>query len=292
MRQNPLTYRLFARVLALSVVIALGLTSKTVAQMSNPADSSWTSFEERLFELELATVTGESSGTIKRDAMRSVRTIESKEIVTMGAHSLRDLMRSQLNFEVAQDPILGASMKMNGLGGRSVNVLVDGVLLTGRMSDNIDLSQIALSDVERIEIIDGPMAVEFGTNSLSGTINIITKTDLAARHALVGTLQYESVGVQSQSVAWSTNSNGKHHSFNLSRYYFDGWSPSDANWDGFADCSADSTRTQLWNPKLQHSVNWKTQYQMGSWLIKPRFNGLFERIDNKGAPRSSKALWA
>jgi len=165
MRQDPLTYRLFSRVLVLSVVIALGLTSKTVAQMSNPADSSWTSFEERLFELELATVTGESSGTIKRDAMRSVRTIESKEIVTMGAHSLRDLMRSQLNFEVAQDPILGASMKMNGLGGRSVNVLVDGVPLTGRMSDNIDLSQIALSDVERIEIIDGPMAVEFGTNS-------------------------------------------------------------------------------------------------------------------------------
>ena len=285
MRQDPLTYRLFSRVLVLSVVIALGLTSKTVAQMSNPADSSWTSFEERLFELELATVTGESSGTIKRDAMRSVRTIESKEIVTMGAHSLRDLMRSQLNFEVAQDPILGASMKMNGLGGRSVNVLVDGVPLTGRMSDNIDLSQIALSDVERIEIIDGPMAVEFGTNSLSGTINIITKTDLAARHALEGTLQYESVGVQSQSVAWSTNSNGKHHSFNLSRYYFDGWSPSDANWDGFADYSADSTRTQLWNPKLQHSVNWKTQYQLGSWLIKPRFNGLFERIDNKGAPR-------
>lgn len=103
MRQDPLTYRLFSRVLALSVVIALGLTSKTVAQMSNPADSSWTSFEKRLFELELATVTGESSGTIKRDAMRSVRTIESKEIVTMGAHSLRDLMRSQLNFEVAQD---------------------------------------------------------------------------------------------------------------------------------------------------------------------------------------------
>ena len=262
-----------------------GLLPAANAQTSEIPDSSRVALENRLFELELATVTGEDSGTSKQDALRNVRTIASEQIVTMGAHSLRDLLRSQLNFEVAQDPILGAATKMNGLGGRSVNVLIDGVPLTGRMNDNVDLSQVALNDVERIEIIDGPMAVEFGTNSLAGTINIITKTDLAARTTFEGNVQYESVGVQSQSVALSTNHKGRHHSLNLSRYYFDGWSPKDRNWDGFSDYLADSARTQLWNPKLQHTINWKTQYQIGKWLIKPRFNGMIEQIENKGAPR-------
>lgn len=252
---------------------------------STGLDSAWMSWTDRLFEIEMATVTGETEGTKEKDALRPIRTIASEEITKLGAHSLRDLMRSQLNFEVSQDPILGAALKMNGLGGRSVNVLIDGVPLTGRLNDNIDLSQIALNNVERIEIIDGPMAVEFGTNSMAGTINIITKTDLGARIIVDASAQYESVGVQSQSLSWAKNDNGRHHSLHLNRYYFDGWSPTDGTWDGFADYQADSSRTRLWNPKLQHTLEWKTQFQFGQWLIKPRFSGIFEEIENKGAPR-------
>ena len=272
-------------VLWLLVLTCFALPMDGARSATPQADSSLMEMTNRLFELDLATVTGEALGTTEQDAMRNIRTIRAAEFAQLGAHSLRDLMRSQLNFDVSQDPILGSAMKMNGLGGRSVNVLVDGVPLTGRMNDNIDLSQITLDNVERIEIIDGPMAVEYGTNSLAGTINIITRTDITAASAMEATVQYESVGVQSQSVGLSSNRNGRHHSVHLSRYYFDGWSPSDANWDGFTDHLADSTRTQLWNPKLQHTLTWKTQYHVGNWLIKPRFNGMFERIDNKGEPR-------
>ena len=252
---------------------------------STDLDSAWMSWTDRLFEIEMATVTGEAEGTKEKDALRPIRTIASEEITKLGAHSLRDLMRSQLNFEVSQDPILGAALKMNGLGGRSVNVLIDGVPLTGRLNDNLDLSQIALNNVERIEIIDGPMAVEFGTNSMAGTINIITKTDLGARFIVDASAQYESVGVQSQSLSWAKNDNGRHHSLHFNRYYFDGWSPIDNTWDGFADYQADSSRTRLWNPKLQHTLEWKTQFRLGQWLIKPRLSGIFEEIENKGTPR-------
>tara|TARA_B100000768_G_scaffold176738_1_gene189900 strand:+ start:13435 stop:15519 length:2085 start_codon:yes stop_codon:yes gene_type:complete len=255
-------------------------------------DSLGYDLDNKLFEIDMATVTGEATGTTKRDAIRPMRTIESKDIEQLGAHSLRDVLRSQLNFTIAQDPVLGASMKMNGLGGRSVNILIDGVPLTGRLNDNIDLSHIALNNIERIEIIDGPMAVEFGTNSLAGTINIITKTDIAARIAIDATAQYESVGVQSQSISLMKNQNGKHHSLHFNRYYFDGWSPSDAPWDGFSDYLADSSRTQLWNPKLQNTLEYKAQYQIKDWLIKPRFRGIFEQIENKGSPRQPYGQFA
>lgn len=258
----------------------LGLKNDTTGFDSLRLDLS-----NKLFQIDMATVTGEALGTTKRDAIRPMRTIQSEDIEQLGAHSLRDVLRSQLNFTIAQDPVLGASMKMNGLGGRSVNILIDGVPLSGRLNDNIDLSQIALNNIERIEIIDGPMAVEFGTNSLAGTINVITKTDIAARFAIDATAQYESVGVQSQSIALIKNQNGMHHSLHFNRYYFDGWSPSDAAWDGFSDYLADSARTQLWNPKLQNTLEYKAHYQINNWLIKPRFKSIIERIENKGAPR-------
>lgn len=258
----------------------LGLKNDTTG-----LDSLGLDFTNKLFQIDMATVTGEARGTTQRGAIRPMRTIQSEDIEQLGAHSLRDVLRSQLNFTIAQDPVLGASMKMNGLGGRSVNILIDGVPLSGRLNDNIDLSQIALNNIERIEIIDGPMAVEFGTNSLAGTINVITKTDIAARFAIDATAQYESVGVQSQSIALIKNQNGMHHSLHFNRYYFDGWSPYDAAWDGFSDYLADSSRTQLWNPKLQNTLEYKAHYQVNNWLIKPRFKGIIERIENKGAPR-------
>ncbi|MDC0854544.1 Plug domain-containing protein, partial [Flavobacteriales bacterium] len=143
-------------VLWLLVLTCFALPMDGARAATLQADSSVMEITNRLFELDLATVTGEASGTTEQDAMRNIRTIRAAEFAQLGAHSLRDLMRSQLNFDVSQDPILGSAMKMNGLGGRSVNVLVDGVPLTGRMNDNIDLSQITLDNVERIEIIDGP----------------------------------------------------------------------------------------------------------------------------------------
>ena len=38
----------------------------------------------------------------------------------------------------------------------------------------MDLAQIDLTGIERIEIIEGPLSVNYGTNALAGTINLIT----------------------------------------------------------------------------------------------------------------------
>ena len=56
-------------------------------------------------------------------------------------------------------------------------MLVDGVPVRGRLNGQVDLSQLSLNNVERVEIVNGPMAVEYGTNALAGTINLITKSN-------------------------------------------------------------------------------------------------------------------
>jgi vitamin B12 transporter len=49
------------------------------------------------------------------------------------------------------------------------------ILVNGRRTGAVQVDQIPVENVERIEIIRGPSAVQFGTSALGGVINVITK---------------------------------------------------------------------------------------------------------------------
>ena len=51
----------------------------------------------------------------------------------------------------------------------------DGIPIIGRKGGQIDISQLNLSNIEKIEIVRGPSSVSYGTNSTGGVINLITK---------------------------------------------------------------------------------------------------------------------
>src|SRR5207253_2563875 len=61
-------------------------------------------------------------------------------------------------------------------GGESdyVQVLVDGVVVNDP-GGSVDLGQLTLDDVDRIEIVRGPVSVLYGSEAVTGVINIITK---------------------------------------------------------------------------------------------------------------------
>ena len=44
---------------------------------------------------------------------------------------------------------------MQGVNGENVKILIDGVPVIGRLNGHIDLSQINLSNIEKIEIVEG-----------------------------------------------------------------------------------------------------------------------------------------
>jgi len=56
------------------------------------------------------------------------------------------------------------------LGPLNVGVFLDGIFLTGKAS--VDL---ALNDLERIEVVEGPQSALYGRNTFAGAINYITK---------------------------------------------------------------------------------------------------------------------
>lgn len=103
------------------------------------------------------------------------RVITAEKIQQMGAQNLSDLLTNEVNMAVGQDAVLGSSVIMQGIGGQGIKILINGIPVIGRLNGNVDVSQILLNNVERVEIIDGPMSVLYGTDALGGVINIITK---------------------------------------------------------------------------------------------------------------------
>ena len=59
------------------------------------------------------------------------------------------------------------------MSGENVKIMIDGVPVIGRQNGNLDLSQLNLLGIEHVEIIEGPLSVNYGNNALVGTINLI-----------------------------------------------------------------------------------------------------------------------
>ena len=125
--------------------------------------------------LDEVVITAQHNPKAIEESVHYVKLISNKRIANQAAINLRDVLKMETAMRVSQDNFLGSSISMQGLSGQNVKILIDGVPVIGRLNGNIDISQINLNNIEKIEIIEGPLSVNFGTDALAGTINLISK---------------------------------------------------------------------------------------------------------------------
>ena len=128
-----------------------------------------------VFSLDEVVVTGSFRPQRADKSIYNIKVVGQKKIEEQGANNLKDLLTNQVNLSITQDPALGSSLKIKGLTGNNVKILVDGVPVIGRMGGNIDLTQLNLYNIDHVEMVEGPMSVIYGSDALAGAINIITK---------------------------------------------------------------------------------------------------------------------
>ena len=165
-----------------------------------------------LFEIEDAVVTGERGVSEASNAIRVIKVIDADDIQNSASQNLSELIRSQLNFRISNDLVLGGGLSINGLGGNNIKIMVNGVPIVGRLNGEIDLTQIQIDQYDRIEIVEGPSAVEYGTNSLAGTINLITDLKHQDQISSNCKFRYESVGAYAQSAKINKSKNNSRSS--------------------------------------------------------------------------------
>lgn len=236
--------------------------------------------------LDEVVITAQYEPTIAEQAIQKTRVIDKEKIQQMGAVNLRDVLSNQLNVRLQQDNILGSGMSVQGISGENVKILVDGIPIIGRLNGNIDLSQINMNNVERIEFIEGPLSVQYGTNALAGTINIITKKSLTRRYTAGLTSYYESIGTYN--LTGDVTFAHKRHSIQASggRNYFDGWKSTEAPFYFPKPQLADSSRFQQWKPKEQYFASAAYQYSFKKLDIGLKSAYFDEKIINRGYPRA------
>lgn len=161
----------------------------TPAYTQGSADSLW-----QLFDLEDVVITAQYAPTHYKNADHTVRIISNEKIQQLGLLDLSEVMYTQLNVTQSVDPILGNGLSIQGIGGENIQLLIDGIPVIGRRDGNIDLSQINMQNVERIEIIEGAMSAQYGSNAAGGVINVITKKSQVNPFSIKASSQYESIG--------------------------------------------------------------------------------------------------
>lgn len=239
------------------------------------------------YGLEEFVITAQYQPTAASRSVHQVRTIDSGEIEKRAAINLQDVLRNELYFRTGQDNILGSEIQMQGISGENVKIMIDGVPVIGRLNGNIDLSQINLNNIERIEMVEGPLAVNYGSNALAGTINIITKSPKASDTEAGGRLYTESTGHYNFDFNAATGFKTQSIQISGGRNYFDGWNPGDEEFYHERSLVANSSRVQQWKPREQYFADGKYRNAFKSGYFEVAGNYFDELIINRGAPRGA-----
>jgi outer membrane receptor for ferrienterochelin and colicins len=240
--------------------------------------------KKSMYDLNEVVITALHEPKAASESIVPIRSIGYRELRARGAVNALDVLRQELGFQISNDAILGSSAAMLGLSGENVKILIDGVPVIGRLNGNIDLAQINVHQIERIEMVQGPLAVNFGTNALAGTINFITRKPEKGVMSLFGETFAETSG--HYNIQAGFNASHHHHAmrFQAGRNYFDGWHPRDRRFFHRRTPVADASRFQLWNPREQQFLNAAYTYSFQKTNIRVRGEHFDETITNRGRP--------
>ena len=236
--------------------------------------------------LETFVVTAQYKKILQEKSINKVKVIDKEKIDAIGAVNLKDVLLNETNIRINQDNVLGSSMSVQGLSGQNVKILIDGVPIIGRLNGNIDLSQINLNNVERIEIVEGPLAVNYGTNALAGTINIITEKKFSKKYSLSLNNYAETVGQYNTDLFVGYQIKNSSLGLSFGKYFFDGWDPSDPIYEFPRARTADTNRNKQWNPKDQEFSRLDYSLVLDSQSLRLYVNLYKEKITNRGNPRN------
>jgi outer membrane receptor for ferrienterochelin and colicins len=234
-------------------------------------------------------VTGQLGPQSIKKSVFNVRVISKQDIKQLAANNLSDVLNQYLNITIQNSGSDGRStVSMFGLDAQYFKILVDNIPLvsdTG-MGTNVDLTQVNLDDVERIEIIEGSMGVTHGANAVTGILNIITKKAATNKWEISATVQEETVGDE-----YALFDKGRHiqaikaaHKFNENWYVNAGVNHND--FAGFFDNKKgkdysvnDGLRGYSWLPKEQLAGNALLGYQKSNFNIFYKFDYYGENVD-------------
>lgn len=162
----------------LSVATLQNATANSVSIETNRINSDTTVTNKNIVLDEVSVMGTRAPLTISQQA-RMVTVLSREDIQAAPVQSVNDLLKYAVGVDVRQKGPLGALTDVSIRGGNSeqITVLLNGVNIgDAQTGHNTFDFPVEMSEIERIEILEGPAGRVYGTSSLLGAINIVTKT--------------------------------------------------------------------------------------------------------------------
>jgi outer membrane receptor for ferrienterochelin and colicins len=179
-----------------------------------------------------------------------------------------------------------------GLDSQYFKVLIDNIPIINEegVGNNTDLTLINLDDIERIEIVEGAMGVQYGSNAVSGIINIISKKSSRNDWDITAYLQEETVGNEYEWFDKGRHIQSLKVGHNLTEKIYANAVFTRNDFGGFFNDKKgenydanDGLRGHEWLPKLQQNTKALLSYKEAGLNIFYRFEYLNERIERYDA---------
>ena len=178
-RKSYSAFNSLHRVVNIGVVTSCMLTfahsTPTAAQKSAEVEHHG---DSAVIELEEVMVTASRVELPLAQTPKLVTVISHEQIAQSPVQSVQDLLVYAANIDILQRGGHGAQADISIRGGsyNQTAVLLNGINLSNAQTGHYNFDfPLNISDIERIEIVQGPSALIYGSSAFSGGINIITK---------------------------------------------------------------------------------------------------------------------
>ena len=156
-------------------IIHVGAMMAAVLPVMASESQSETEFTDSThYDLNPVVVTGTGVHQRLKATPVPVEVISGREIRSAGINGLQDALTMMVPSLSFSPSAMGSYLRMNGLTNSHVAVLLNGRKMTGDISGNIDLGQIDINLIKRIEVLNGAASTLYGSDAVGGVINIIT----------------------------------------------------------------------------------------------------------------------
>lgn len=204
-------------VCTLSVATLTYAKADSISIRTEKADSTSQSGKGAVV-LDVVDVTASRAPSVMNRAARIVTVLDRGEIAAAPVQSVNDLLKYAVGVDVRQRGAVGAQTDISIRGGNyeQVAILLNGINIcdpqTGHNAFDLPLD---ISDIERIEVLEGPAGRVYGVSSLLGAINVVTKmpqNSSATARVEGGSYGYLTAGARANMAtgAWNNSISGSY----------------------------------------------------------------------------------
>lgn len=249
-----------------------------------PVDTTLLPFSEEKFkELEEVVITATRTSRAIDNVPVPVQIIKAEEIEQIGSVRLNEVLLEQTGLQIVSDH--GTGLQMQGLNADYIMILIDGEPVVGRTAGTLDLTRLAVDNIERVEIIKGPSSSLYGSEAMAGVVNIITKGAKEGLNATVGA-QYRSFGTTDLNANLDYANDRLKAQLYFNRLGTDGYDLTEES----VSMTAPPFEAYTFNPKFSYrfsdavelSVNGRFYTEAQENMSDINLNGETVRIDNQG----------